>query len=70
MDSSIAGLDDRGVRQSEKRASVGVPSGVGDWSSKSNAGRVGLCGRGDMSMLSIKCDWTGEETTGGVVSVV
>lgn len=36
------GLDDRGVKQSEKNGSVGVPSGVGDWSSMVKQARTGL----------------------------
>lgn len=31
MLSTGTGLDDRGVRQSENRGSIGVDSGVGDW---------------------------------------
>ena len=42
IDPCATGLDDRGARQSENRASVGVPSGVGDCKSKPKAAREGL----------------------------
>lgn len=42
IDSCTTGLDDRGARQSENRASVGVPSGVGDCKPKPKAAREGL----------------------------
>lgn len=65
MASACVGLEDRGVRQSEKSGSDGVCSGVGDCSSMLYAHRMGLWGRGDISMQSII--GAGEEdVTGGV----